>query len=147
MAPPPADEPSSQTPRPRVSSSTSIVNFAPQPLGARRPSWIAPSPSTMSLPDAAGRRPSWTPALEGSGHGHILSMKSKQRMFYPPPEEESSGVSSSSDSSPSSSRPAAEGDSSEDTSNFRMGMQIDMKALVGDAVGNVCAFFYAVVGI
>ncbi|KAJ6537274.1 hypothetical protein DFH09DRAFT_1369220 [Mycena vulgaris] len=136
----PADE-QLQTPRPRVSSSTtSIVNFAPPPLGARRPSWIAPSTSSMSLPDSAGRRPSWTPALETSGSGSNSALKNKQRMFYPPQEEEGSGTSSSAGSS-GSSRPAGgmtgEGDSSEDTSNFRTGMQIDMKGLVGDAVGNM----------
>lgn len=171
-----------QPQRPRVPSSSNIVNFAPPPLGARRPSWIGNTPSasvSASLPMggmaismeaiAAGRRPSWTPApLDGSGSSgggmHMAALKSKQRMFYPATAEESGSASNSNEgTSPGSGSGSGSdeyssrrhggggeggggqgdgtGESSEDTSNFRIGMQIDMKALVGDAVGNVGAVF------
>ncbi|KAJ6566840.1 hypothetical protein B0H19DRAFT_1067114 [Mycena capillaripes] len=167
-----------QPQRPRVPSSSNIVNFAPPPLGARRPSWIGNTPSasvSASLPMggmaismeaiAAGRRPSWTPApLDGSGSSgggmHMAALKSKQRMFYPATAEESGSASNSNEgTSPGSGSGSGSdeyssrrhggggeggggqgdgtGESSEDTSNFRIGMQIDMKALVGDAVGNM----------
>ncbi|KAJ7473279.1 WD40-repeat-containing domain protein [Mycena latifolia] len=131
---------SSQTPRPRVPSATGIVNFAPPPHSARRPSWIGPSTSNSTS--------NWTPALESSSSSGSLnlsmSVKGKQRVAFPLPEEEGSGSYSSSSAESSSGRqPGAlpgsgeGGESSEDTSNFRMGMQIDMKGLVGDAVGNM----------
>ncbi|KAJ7084577.1 hypothetical protein B0H15DRAFT_386319 [Mycena belliarum] len=130
----PADEQSPSSPRPRVSSTAGIVNFAPPPLnlGARRSSWIGgPNPVAMSLPS--------------SGSMAAMNVKSTgKRMYYPMsmPEEEASGSAtgsgSQSSSSSESSRPAEMGgDSSEDANNFRTGMQIDMKGLVGDAVGNM----------
>ncbi|KAJ7205052.1 hypothetical protein GGX14DRAFT_551619 [Mycena pura] len=135
-----------QTSRAHVSG----LHFAPPPPSARRPSWISPIPgsSVMTTPDSAGRRPSWTPApaVEGSGtnsdlHSSVI-FKAKKRLYYPAHVEESgsgSGSGSTSDSSASAvPSPDGEGESSEDSaSNFRMGLQIDMKGLVGDAVGNM----------
>ncbi|KAJ7738770.1 WD40-repeat-containing domain protein [Mycena metata] len=154
-----------QTARSRVSSNTSIVNFAPPP-SVRRPSWIAPTPDLL-----AARRPSWTPPLPldaagnpmysapghaGSGMG---SIGRKTRMFYPATAEESGSGSASGSSNSASNLNSANnsgddsppqdghgggglgGDSSEEASsssnNFRVAMQIDMKRLVGDAVGNM----------
>ncbi|KAJ7739030.1 hypothetical protein DFH07DRAFT_983862 [Mycena maculata] len=130
-----AEDSPSQTPRPRVSSSTSIVNFAPPPLG-RRPSW-----TVAAMPDLSGRRPSWTPALEGSTS---VNLKGKQRIAHLPTEEEGSGSGSGSGSDSllagnegGEGAGTGGGESSEETSNLRTGMQIDMKTLVGDAVGNM----------
>ncbi|KAK7061329.1 WD-repeats-region domain-containing protein [Favolaschia claudopus] len=142
-------------------SSSSLVNFAPSPLGTRRASWVGNntpgSGSAANLPigfDPTRRRPSWTP-LEG-GSTSLHSIKSgKQRLFYPahPEEPYASNSGSGSDenasgsgsSNPSRSRGkiafegegTGTGESSEEAGNFHVRMQIDMKSLVGDAVGNM----------
>ncbi|KAF8209638.1 hypothetical protein K438DRAFT_1711879 [Mycena galopus ATCC 62051] len=139
-----------ETQRGRVSS-TNSASFASQAV-ARRPSWIGSTPGSMSssagntIPlgfDGAARRPSWTPVpLDGGS-----SMK--RSVFYPPAEEESGSSSEWSSNSKRASGGGNEegfeglgegtgtGESSEETSNFKVGMQIDMKTLVGDAVGNM----------
>ncbi|KAJ7500604.1 hypothetical protein B0H11DRAFT_784912 [Mycena galericulata] len=140
----PSDEPS-QTARQRVSSSTSIVNFAPPPLASRRTSWTAAS----AMPDLSARRPSWTPTLEGSGIS--MNAKGKQRMYSPPREEEAGSGSGDGSGSLSGSgsdsllgrnerREGGEGgggESSEDANTLRKVLEISMKGLVGDAVGNM----------
>ncbi|KAJ7292557.1 hypothetical protein C8J57DRAFT_1490063 [Mycena rebaudengoi] len=124
---PPASESPSQSAA-RVTNSSSLV-FAPPPLNARRPSWIATTAPTI-LPDASGRRPSWTPSFEGH----------KKRIVYNHPEDVERGSSGSDDTASStSSSPHGHAESSEEasgsSSNLRVTMQIDMKTLVGDAVG------------
>ncbi|KAF7373833.1 WD-REPEATS-REGION domain-containing protein [Mycena sanguinolenta] len=145
--------------RVRVSSSSNItspstVNFA---ASARRPSWIGSLPSSGSVStlgfDGTGRRPSWTPVpLDGT------NPRQKQRLFYPVHPEESGSAHNSNSGSGSGSdewSPAytgegraegegtgtgtgtGEAESSEDAGNFWVNMQIDMKMLVGDAVGNM----------
>ncbi|KAJ7670420.1 hypothetical protein B0H17DRAFT_1209290 [Mycena rosella] len=111
--------PQTQAPRPRTSvSATNIVNFAPPPV-ARRPSWFAPSPSAMSLPE---RRPSWTPlplpdaSGGGSGRKRMRAVDERGR---------------------EGSASAGVDEGSEEAGNFRKGLQTDMKRLVGDAVGNM----------
>jgi len=80
-----------------------------------------PVPSSLSLLTA--RRPSWAPPL----HDHT--------------QEISAGLASYRDiptfGMPKGSLPSS---SPEDGGNFRRSLQIDMKELVGDAVGNVCLF-------
>ncbi|KAJ7148202.1 hypothetical protein C8R46DRAFT_1167201 [Mycena filopes] len=175
------DEPPIQLARSRVSSNSSIVNFAPPPPpNARRPSWVPTGPDALLL----ARRPSWTPPVPVDSAGNPIyggasasgSVGRKTRIFYPATAEESgsgSGSASGSGNSPESNPNSANnsgsgsddayhqpqsgggdisssgggggrgvgGDSSEEASsssnNFRVGMQIDMKRLVGDAVGNM----------
>ncbi|KAJ7130097.1 hypothetical protein C8R43DRAFT_896484 [Mycena crocata] len=95
----------------------------------------------MSFPDASGRRPSWTPTLDSGGSLTVSgSAKGKQRVFFPAQEEEGEGSFSGSgegSASDSSSRAAGNGESSEEANNLRVEMQINMKGLVGDAVGNM----------
>ncbi|KAJ7184758.1 hypothetical protein C8R46DRAFT_1158882 [Mycena filopes] len=175
------DEPPIQLARSRVSSNSSIVNFAPPPPpNARRPSWVPTGPDALLL----SRRPSWTPPVPLDSAGNPIyggasasaSVGRKTRIFYPATAEESgsgsgsaSGSGNSAESNPNSANNSGSGsddayhqpqsgggdisssgggggrgvggDSSEEASsssnNFRVGMQIDMKRLVGDAVGNM----------
>lgn len=80
-----------------------------------------PVPSSLSLLTA--RRPSWAPPL------------------YDHTQEISAGLASYRDvpsfTVPNSAHPSS---SPEDGGNFRRSLQINMKELVGDAVGNVCFF-------
>ncbi|KAJ7608787.1 hypothetical protein FB45DRAFT_379946 [Roridomyces roridus] len=96
-------------------------------------------------PDLTVRRPSWTPALDGSGNLN----KGKQLLFYPPAEEEdfepeygSGDGFGSAEESPverdiAGSAGSGGGESSEESSTLLKVLEIDMKQFVGDAVGNM----------
>ncbi|KAJ7894419.1 hypothetical protein B0H14DRAFT_3426816 [Mycena olivaceomarginata] len=134
------------------STGTASVNFA-SPTAARRLSWIGgpASSSASGMPmgfDRMAQHPSWTPTLLGegrwsSGLNNNLDSNGWNKI--------NSGSGSDEYVSGSSSQHAAavggihdggggggtgEDESSEEASNFWAGMQINMKMLMGDAVGN-----------